>query len=71
MARALQLRLETPFPTTPYLPDVAKFVVPYQGAEWFAAENSVLVLVYLLEHRALVEFRSPLQIAEQFLLGGI
>ena len=50
---------------------LAEFVVAHQRAERLAAENAVLFFVHLLEHRALVEFRRTLQIAQQVLLRRI
>ena len=50
---------------------LAEFVIADQRAEGLAAEDAVLFLVDLLEHRALIEFRRPLQIAQQVLLRSI
>ena len=50
---------------------LAEFVVADQGAERSAAEDAVLFFVNLLEQGALVELRSALQIAQQFLLGDV
>ena len=49
----------------------AKLVVADQRAERSPAEDAVLLLVDLLEQRALVELRRALQVAQQFLLGDV
>jgi hypothetical protein len=48
---------------------LAELVIAHQRAERRAAEDAVLFFVDFLEERALVEFRRPLQIAQQFLLA--
>ena len=50
---------------------VAEFVVPDQRAERGAAERSVLFFVDLLEERGLVEFRGPLEVLQEILLGHV
>ena len=49
----------------------AEFVIADQGRERSAAEDAVFFFVDLLEQRALVEFGSPLQVAQQFPLGDV
>ncbi len=49
----------------------AEFVVADERGNRLAAENTVLFFVNLLEERALIELRSPLQIAQQFFLAGV
>ena len=52
-------------------PDRAEFVVADQRAERRAAEDAELLLVDLLEQRALIELGRPLQIAQQLLLRDV
>src|SRR5579864_990803 len=49
----------------------AELVIADQRTEWLAAEKAVLLLVDFLEHRALIKFRRPLQVAQQVLLRRI
>ena len=49
----------------------AEFVIANQGAIRFATKKAVFFLIDLFEHRTLIEFRSPLQIAQQVLLRRV
>ena len=49
----------------------AELVVAHQGTERLAAEGAVLLLVDLLEHRALVELRGPFQVPQQVFLRNV
>jgi len=50
---------------------LVEVVVPEQRAEGCAAEDPELLLVHLLEHRALVELGRPLQVLEKVLLRDV
>ena len=50
---------------------LAELVIANQRSEGSAAENAVLFFVNLLKEGALVELWSFLDVAQQFLLGGV
>src|SRR5205823_2875339 len=43
-----------------------KLIIPHECREGCSTENAKLLFIHLLEERALVEFRSALQVAKQF-----
>src|SRR5580704_9641879 len=50
---------------------LAEFIVANESGKWFAAENAELIFVDLLEHHALIEFRSALKVAQQLFLADV